>query len=143
MKITFELTATEMVEAAKNGTLQAFLANASSHEKVFQEIKAEQQETKLEPLVPFTPEPKQAREMKLEPTNDPAPWEEQTQAQAPAPEPTQRKYNLVDVRALLGEKIKAGHRDTVAEIIKTFGGTSLTDLPEAAYDEVYEAAEKL
>ena len=141
MKITFELTATEMVEAAKNGTLQAFLANASSHEKVFQEIKAEQQETKLEPLVPFTPEPKQARQMKLEPTNDPAPWEEQTQA--PAPEPTQRKYNLVDVRALLGEKIKAGFRDQVAEIIKAAGGTSLTDLPENAYNEVYEKASAL
>ena len=61
---------------------------------------------------------------------------------APDPEP-EKVYTLVDVRGVLSQLNRAGKKDKVQELIKSFGVEKLSLIPEEKYPEVIQKAGEL
>lgn len=63
----------------------------------------------------------------------------------PATEPVKENkvVTLAEVRGVLANLAKDGHRDKVAELIKEFGATKLSEVPAEKYAELLAKAEDI
>lgn len=57
--------------------------------------------------------------------------------------PEDKQYSLEEVRAKLTELSRAGKREQVNKLIKTYGVKKLTDLPEEHYTDIMQKAGEL
>lgn len=75
---------------------------------------------------------------------EPDPEPDTEPAEEPAEEPQKEEtYTLVDVRGKLSELTKAGKKDKVQELIKSFGVDKLSQIPSDKYAEMMEKAGEL
>ena len=74
---------------------------------------------------------------------EPAPAPEPAPEPEPAPAPETATLDMSTVRARLSTISQSGKADAVKALIKTFGVSKLTDIPEERYTELLEKAEKL
>lgn len=62
---------------------------------------------------------------------------------APAEQATEQKPTLEEVRAVLGQKSRAGYTDAVRGLLRQFGATKLSEVDSRDYDSLMKAAEEL
>jgi hypothetical protein len=158
MKIIFELTPSEMVSAAQNGTLQLFLENARKDESTMQHVKdmkAQDAAAKAEvaaaaPSIPaaFNPTvtaptaaPAGFNPTVVAPAAAPAAFDPMAFAlvtpAAPAatnaPAPGAAQATIDEVRAKIAPLIKAGRVAETQALFAEFGAQKLTDVNPANY----------
>jgi hypothetical protein len=160
MKIIFELTPSEMVSAAQNGTLQLFLENARKDEGTMQHVKdMKAQEAAFNPTVaaaaPSIPTPAAFNPTVAAPTAAPAGFNPTVVAPAAAPAafnpmafaqvtpaapaatnapaPGAAQATIDEVRAKIAPLIKAGKVAEMQALFAEFGAQKLTDVNPANY----------
>lgn len=86
----------------------------------------------IEPAAPAEPAPIEA----------PEGFEEIPAEPAPAPGPEAPKYTKADIQSRVVKLSAAGKKDAVREIVNQYGA-KVSDIPEAAYAEVWAKLDKL
>ena len=64
-------------------------------------------------------------------------------AVTPDPMPPARKHTITEVRAFVAERTKPENREKIKAILKGFGVSKLTELPEDKYGQLMDEVSKL
>lgn len=59
------------------------------------------------------------------------------------PEPQKKELTLVDVRAVLADKSRAGHTDEIRELLHKYGANKLSDVDPQNYEALIRDAEEI
>jgi cell division septation protein DedD len=131
MKITFELNATEALEATENGTLKAFLSNCSKDETALRKAKETKEKTQQVEAPPVEAPPVET------PTVTAPPQQFSPTIVAPptttAPITGTSQPTIDEVRAAIAPIIKAGKTAQMQALFKEFGAQKLTDIDSSNY----------
>jgi hypothetical protein len=126
MKITFELNATEALEATENGTLKAFLSNCSRDETALRKAKETKEKTQQVEASPVETPTVTAPPQQFSPTIVAPPT-------TTAPITGTSQPTIDEVRAAIAPIIKAGKTAQMQALFKEFGAQKLTDIDSSNY----------